>query len=490
MVSFDAIKTALNGFRSWIDKRLDTLNTVKVDRSELTQSDFLQNDHTQLDYIKNKPFQDSREKTVILEEQSFILTEYNGECYWDSAALTSSLIEGNLYEVSINGFSYTTRCYRNADNANRLGILRLDCPKEIYLVSCIGQMDETATYIRILGSYNVNATISIKEVKEESYNDKYKVIRMNPDLLPISNTRELSDNCTPVLAKGGILYVDRDLPNVWPNDVGSFARVSSDGKWVAESIDLALKSDIPNNSESVLYTAQELDLDQQAQARTNIGAADLDSLIEVFEDIDELRANTGGKTVIGVIDSHYYNFRFLNEERGATMAEIREAAQSKDKDIVIRLDLDNWQGTLQYLGLVNLTDDGSTYKQALLFSTIKMNNGVINTSDNIVSGTVQLEYWYTLLDPGEDMPPVAFVNCQFAEINLAPGASHAGSFMRVNEDGLWDVEKIDVALKSDIPTDEHIKELISTPTLTDTITGQKYRLSVENGKLTMTEVTE
>lgn len=217
--------------------------------------------------------------------------------------------------------------------------------------------------------------------------------------------------------------------------------------------DYALKSDIPDIPElpeSVLYTAQELTADQQSRARENIGAADMDSLIEVFGDIDDLRASinnnsgAGSNVVIGVIDSHYYNFRFLNEERGATMAEIREAAQSKDKDIVIRLDLDNWQGTLQYLGLVNLTDDGSTYKQALLFSTIKMNNGVINTSDNIVSGTVQLEYWYTLLDPGEDMPPVAFVNCQFAEINLAPGASHAGSFMRVNEDGLWDVEKVDI----------------------------------------------
>lgn len=214
--------------------------------------------------------------------------------------------------------------------------------------------------------------------------------------------------------------------------------------------DYALKSDIPNLPESVLYTAQELNLDQQAQARENIGAADMDSLIEVFEDIDELKANAGGNTLIGVIDSHYYNFRFLNEERGATMAEIREAAQSKDKDIVIRLDLDNWQGTLQYLGLVNLTDDGSTYREILLFSTIKMNNGVVNTADKIVSGTVQLEYWYTPLDPGEDMPPVAFVNCQFAEINLAPGASHAGSFMRVNEDGMWDVEKVDVAIKSDI----------------------------------------
>lgn len=277
--------------------------------------------------------------------------------------------------------------------------------------------------------------------------------------------------------------------------------------------DYALKSDIPNLPESVLYTAQELDLDQQAQARTNIGAADLDSLIEVFEDIDELRANAGGKTIIGVIDSHYYNFRFLNEERGATMAEIREAAQSKDKDIVIRLDLDNWQGTLQYLGLVNLTDDGSTYREVLLFSTIKMNNGVVNTADKIVSGTVQLEYWYTPLDPGDDMPPVAFVNCQFAEINLAPGASYAGSFMRVNENGMWDVEKIDViqppvtasvgqALvvkaidENGKPTEWETVDTGNTSgtsdstklTLIDDQTGRKYELKVSNGALTMSEV--
>lgn len=264
------------------------------------------------------------------------------------------------------------------------------------------------------------------------------------------------------------------------------------------------------NLDSVLYTAQELNSDQQSQARTNIGAADLDSLIEVFEDIDELKANAGGKILIGVIDSHYYNFRMLNEERGATMAEIREAAQSKDKDIVIRLDLDNWQGTLQYLGLVNLTDDGNTYKQTLLFSTIKMNNGVVNTTDKIVSGTVQFEYWYTLLDPGDDMPPTAFMNCQFAEINLAPGAKHAGSFMRVNEDGMWDVEKVDIiqppatasvgqtlAVKTVDDNGKPIEwEAVDAGgtsdstklTLTDDQTGLKYELRVSNGKLTMTEV--
>lgn len=217
--------------------------------------------------------------------------------------------------------------------------------------------------------------------------------------------------------------------------------------------DYALKSDIPDIPElpeSVLYTAQELTTDQQARARENIGAADMDSLIEVFGDIDDLRASinnnsgAGSNVVIGVIDSHYYNFRLLNEERGATMDEIREAALSEDKDIVIRLDLDNWQGTLHYLGLVNLTDDGSTYQQVLLFSTVKMNNGVINTSDNIIGGDVLLEYWYTTLESGTIMPPTAFMNCQFAKINLAPGSKHVGSFMRVNEDGLWDVAKVDI----------------------------------------------
>lgn len=270
--------------------------------------------------------------------------------------------------------------------------------------------------------------------------------------------------------------------------------------------DYALKSDIPEISdlpESVLYTAQELTAVQQAQARENIGAAS----------VDDVQANTGGKTVVGVIDSHYYNFRMLNEERGATMNEIREAALSEDKDIVIRLDLDNWQGTLQYLGLVNLTDDGSTYMQALLFSTIKMNNGVVNTSDNIVSGTVQLEYWYTTLESGTIMPPTAFMNCQFAEINLAPGAKHAGSFMRVNEDGLWDVEKVDIVQAPATATvgqtlvvktvDDNGKPIewetvdsvsskddTGSIILVDKVTGVTYSLEVINGTLTMTEVTE
>lgn len=41
------------------------------------------------------------------------------------------------------------------------------------------------------------------------------------------------------------------------------------------------------------------------------------------------------------------------------------------------------------------------------------------------------------------------------------GKHAAGRFLRVNSDGKWDDEEVDVALKSDIPTDEHINALIA-----------------------------
>ena len=142
--------------------------------------------------------------------------------------------------------------------------------------------------------------------------------------------------------------------------------------------------------------------------------------------------------VVGVIDSHYYNYRFLNPARGASIAEVRKAAREKNKDIIIRLDLDNWQGTLRYLGIVNASEDGSTYVPAMLFSTVKADNVSINIDGESVSGKMQFEYWYAFLEPSEGLPSDAFVNCQFAEINLAPSTSRAGYYMRVNADGQWE----------------------------------------------------
>lgn len=142
--------------------------------------------------------------------------------------------------------------------------------------------------------------------------------------------------------------------------------------------------------------------------------------------------------VVGVIDSHYYNFRYLNPARGASIAEVRKAAKEKNRDIVIRLDLDNWQGTLRYLGLINATVDGNANTPVLLFSTIKGDNVSVDIDGDTVTGKMQFEYWYALLEPTEGPPSDAFVNCQFAEINLTPGTSRAGYYMQVNEDGQWE----------------------------------------------------
>ena len=142
--------------------------------------------------------------------------------------------------------------------------------------------------------------------------------------------------------------------------------------------------------------------------------------------------------VVGVIDSHYYNFRYLNPARGASIAEVRKAATEKNRDIIIRIDLDNWQGTLRYLGLINATIDGNANTPVLLFSAIKADNVSVDIDGETISGKMQFEYWYATLEPTEGPPADAFVNCQFAEINLAPGASRAGYYMRVNEDGQWE----------------------------------------------------
>ena len=180
--------------------------------------------------------------------------------------------------------------------------------------------------------------------------------------------------------------------------------------------------------------------------------------------------------IVGVIDSSYYNYRYLNPAKGASIAEVRQAAVEGNRDIIIRLDFDNWQGTLRYMGLTNVSTDGTNYVSAMLFSTIKANNVSINDSDEAIDGTMQLEYWYALLEPTEGPPSDAFVNFQFAEINLVPGASRAGYYMRVNEDGFWEATEgpdfiktvngvspdADGNITINIPTDEHINELISS----------------------------
>ena len=159
--------------------------------------------------------------------------------------------------------------------------------------------------------------------------------------------------------------------------------------------------------------------------------------------------------VVGVIDSSWYNYRYLNEARGASIAEIRKAAREKNKDIIIRLDFDNWQGTMRYLGLIDVSTDGTAYAPALIFSTIKTNNASINVADETINGTIELEYWYTPLEPTEGPPANAFVNLQFGKIDLY-----------------------------------NLPQSRESVSMVDKETGKIYSLEVLNGKLTISEVTE
>ena len=190
--------------------------------------------------------------------------------------------------------------------------------------------------------------------------------------------------------------------------------------------------------------------------------------------------------IVGVIDSSYYNYRYLNPARGASITEVRKAAVNGDRDIIIRLDLDNWQGTLKYMGLTNVSTDGTNYVSALLFSTIKANNVTINASDEIVNGTMQLEYWYALLEPTEGPPADAFINFQFAEINLAPGASRAGYYMRVNEDGFWEATEGPTNV-SELANDADYISAPATATVGQTIVVKSVD---ENGKPTEWEAAD
>lgn len=190
--------------------------------------------------------------------------------------------------------------------------------------------------------------------------------------------------------------------------------------------------------------------------------------------------------IVGVIDSSYYNYRYLNPAKGASIAEVRKAAVEGNRDIIIRLDLDNWQGTLRYMGLTNVSTDGTNYVSALLFSTIKANNVSINDSDEAIDGTMQLEYWYALLEPTEGPPADAFVNFQFAEINLAPGTAKAGYYMRVNEKGLWEATE-GISNVSELTNDAGYLTAPATASVGQTIIVKSVD---ENGKPTEWEAAD
>lgn len=247
MVKFDALKTAINVLRHWFYETLLGINQ-KIDDvgSMIVQADYDQSDPEQPDYIKNRPAYDQRNRTVVIPEQDISINAYVGSGYAAELSINAGFVEGILYEVCVGNVRYTTNCFLVF--GEYLGLM--------------GHPDIGIEYIYQCNSDTIYVLGPIGDYKEFSVNlvedDDSKIKKLPSDAVTIplaSSTRAggVKVSETPVnysakdifMTRGGTIVAERELPSVGMYAAGRFLRVNSSGKWNAETVDVALKSDIP-----------------------------------------------------------------------------------------------------------------------------------------------------------------------------------------------------------------------------------------------------
>ena len=80
-----------------------------ADGKDGAQSDWNQNDDTQPDYVKNRPFYASAVETVLVEESTVSFVEYNG-LYVSEFPSTFEATVGETYKISWDGTVYECTC--------------------------------------------------------------------------------------------------------------------------------------------------------------------------------------------------------------------------------------------------------------------------------------------------------------------------------------------------------------------------------------------
>ena len=75
-----------------------------------SQPDWNQNDETQPDYVKNRPFYADVAETVLLEESTLSFTNPEGGFYYAAIPTTIELTAGETYKVSWDGATYECVC--------------------------------------------------------------------------------------------------------------------------------------------------------------------------------------------------------------------------------------------------------------------------------------------------------------------------------------------------------------------------------------------
>ena len=207
------------------------------------QSDWNQNDDTQLDYVKNRPFYTGDPVETVLVEESAVsfIKEPKRDFYTGEFQSTFSAIAGETYKVSWDGATYECTCidddFPSIGNLSIIG--RGSDTGEPFLLRVVQDLDGRDLVRIATTDTGSSHTISISIIAEE-------VVKINPKYLPI-----------PFKPKG-TSYLTFSSPNVFTLSVerkgwnGTLEYFASDETWTTWSGENKLSA-ATNGGEYVIY---------------------------------------------------------------------------------------------------------------------------------------------------------------------------------------------------------------------------------------------
>ena len=148
----DYIKTIVNGISSAVASLLKEMGTKlskEIDKKiEVSKADWNQNDETQPDYIKNRPFYTGDPVETVLLEETTVSFSKNGQVYMGRLSPYTGFFpdEGKIYNVNWDGGIYQCTCYLDG-SIPTLGVLGNPDPFSIAFLadsSSLGIVTKTA----------------------------------------------------------------------------------------------------------------------------------------------------------------------------------------------------------------------------------------------------------------------------------------------------------------------------------------------------------
>ena len=203
------------------------------------QSDWNQNDDTQLDYVKNRPFYTGAVETVLVEERTVSFNkEFGYDYYFGSFKPTFSATVGETYKVSWDGTTYECACV-NFKTRPVIGNLSIKGAGSDTGEPFLLQVEQNL--VRIFTADTASShTVSISIIAEE-------VVKIDPKYLPM-----------PFKPKGKS-YLTFSSPNKFTLSAsrgkkwnGTLEYFASDETWTTWSGGNALSS-VDNGDEYVIY---------------------------------------------------------------------------------------------------------------------------------------------------------------------------------------------------------------------------------------------